>query len=70
MKITKLLMLAFAALLATSPVRAQVTVDVATITCDQFLVFSVADPRDVSIWLSGYYHGTRQQEFRTPGVQG
>ena len=39
--------------------RAQVSVDVAKITCDQFLLFKVADPRDISIWLSGYYHGKR-----------
>jgi acid stress chaperone HdeB len=39
--------------------RAQVSVDVAKITCDQFLLFKVADPRDISIWLSGYYGGKR-----------
>ena len=27
------------------------------ITCEQYLGFSVADPRDINIWLSGYYHG-------------
>lgn len=45
------------ALLAAPVARAQVTVDVSKITCDQFLGFSVADPRDIAIWLSGYYHG-------------
>ena len=39
--------------------RAQVTIEVAQITCRQFLAFNVADPRDIAIWLSGYYHGTR-----------
>jgi acid stress chaperone HdeB len=39
--------------------RAQVTIDVAKITCDQYLLFKVADPRDISLWLSGYYHGKR-----------
>jgi len=39
------------------PARGQVTVDVSKITCEQFLAFSVADPRDIAIWLSGYYHG-------------
>ena len=41
------------------PGHAQVTIDVAKITCDQYLLFKVADPRDISIWLSGYYHGKR-----------
>ena len=36
---------------------AQVQVDVSKITCEQYLLFKVADPRDISIWLSGYYHG-------------
>ena len=42
-----------------SVARAQVTIDVAKITCDQFTLFKVADPRDIAIWLSGYYQGKR-----------
>jgi hypothetical protein len=38
---------------------AQVTIDVAKITCDQWLLFKVTDPRNISLWLSGYYHGKR-----------
>jgi hypothetical protein len=45
--------------LAAVPVQAQVTIDVAKINCDQYLGFKVADPRDVAIWLSGYYSGKR-----------
>jgi acid stress chaperone HdeB len=37
--------------------RAQVMIEVSKITCEQYLSFSVADPRDINIWLSGYYHG-------------
>jgi hypothetical protein len=40
-----------------SSASAQVTVDVGQITCEQFLLFKVADPKDISIWLSGYYRG-------------
>lgn len=40
--------------------RAQTTIDVAKITCDQFLSGRVADSRTVTIWLSGYYNGTRK----------
>jgi len=39
--------------------RAQVTVDVSKITCNQWVDREVGDPRDITIWLSGYYHGKR-----------
>ena len=50
------LMLAVATSLSAT---AQVTLDVAKITCDQFVLFSVADPQNISIWLSGYYNGKK-----------
>lgn len=37
--------------------QAQETIDVAKITCDQFLAGKVADSRSVTIWLSGFYNG-------------
>ena len=37
--------------------QAQVQVDVSKITCEQYLLFKVADPQTIAIWLSGYYHG-------------
>ena len=40
-------------------VRAQVTVDVSKITCDQFNGYKVTNPKNIAIWLSGYYHGKR-----------
>ena len=48
-------MLLAALLPATS--QAQVTVDVAKITCKQFLIDAVAPTKLVTTWLSGYYHG-------------
>jgi acid stress chaperone HdeB len=54
---TKLVVVAVAAYFAVAPAYSQVTIDVSKITCKQFLTFSVADPRDIAIWLSGYYHG-------------
>jgi hypothetical protein len=39
--------------------HAQVMVEIAKITCQQYLAFSIADPRDINIWLSGYFHGKR-----------
>ena len=38
---------------------AQVMVDVAKITCDQFTLYKITDPQNIAIWLSGYYHGAR-----------
>jgi acid stress chaperone HdeB len=45
------------AALPPSPGHAQVTVDVAKLTCRQFLLDTVAPTKSVTMWLSGYYHG-------------
>jgi acid stress chaperone HdeB len=37
--------------------KGQVAVDVAKITCKQFLLDTVAPTKSVTMWLSGYYHG-------------
>ena len=45
---------------ATAPAaRAQVTLDVAKITCDQYTSHKITNPQNIAIWLSGYYHGKR-----------
>jgi acid stress chaperone HdeB len=54
------------AFLAATAGHAQVTIDVSKITCDQFLSFKVADPRDIGIWLSGYYHGKQGNTVLEP----
>ena len=59
MKRAELVGLALVACLAAQPVRAQVKVEMAAVTCKQFLAFKLADPRDIAIWISGYYHGKR-----------
>jgi acid stress chaperone HdeB len=52
------------------PAHAQVTVDVSKITCDQYTLSRVGSPHDISVWLYGYYNGTRHntvletQDFR------
>jgi acid stress chaperone HdeB len=38
---------------------AQVALDVAKIDCGQYLGYKVANPKNIAIWLSGYYHGKR-----------
>ncbi len=42
-----------------SAAQAQVTVDVAKITCDQYVRSKIAAPRLVGAWLSGYYNVKR-----------
>jgi acid stress chaperone HdeB len=55
---------------AASLAHAQVTIDVSKITCEQYILYTVADPHDIAVWLNGYYNGKRNntvldtQEFR------
>jgi hypothetical protein len=53
------LVLAFSGMLATPAAHAQVTIDVAKITCEQFILYKVTDPKYIAIWLSGFYNGKR-----------
>ena len=57
MKVRFLMAATLLAVLLPAPSQAQVTVDVAKITCKQFLLDSVAPTKSVTTWLSGYYHG-------------
>jgi acid stress chaperone HdeB len=54
------------AFLAATAGHAQVTIDVSKITCDQYVGFKVADPKDIGTWLSGYYHGKQGNTFFEP----
>ncbi len=55
---------------AVSIARAQVTLDVAKITCDQFTGYKITDPQNIAIWLSGYYNGKRGNTvLDTQGLQ-
>src|SRR5262245_66373721 len=42
-----------------SPLGAQVTLDVSKLTCDQFAMYKVTNPKYLAVWLSGYDHGRR-----------
>jgi len=60
--IGKIVVLSCALLISVSAVsRAQVTIDVAKITCDQFVLYKVASPDTIAILLHGYYSGKRGQ---------
>ncbi|MFL5094748.1 MAG: HdeA/HdeB family chaperone [Xanthobacteraceae bacterium] len=39
--------------------RAQVTVDISKITCEQYILYKITDPDRIIFWLSGYYNGKR-----------
>ena len=40
--------------------RAQVTLDVSKITCEQFRRYTITDPRDIALWINGYFNGQRK----------
>jgi acid stress chaperone HdeB len=46
-------------LLLPSTASAQVTIDVAKITCEQFVLVKVADPNVLAAWFNGYYSAKR-----------
>ena len=48
-----------AALAVTSAAPAQVMLELNMVTCDQFIKYKVADPKLITVWLSGYFHGKR-----------
>ncbi len=42
-----------------STAQAQVTLDISKITCEQFRGYTITDPNNIALWLSGYYNGRR-----------
>jgi hypothetical protein len=42
-----------------SPAHAQVSIDVARITCDQYVHSKITTPNYIAVWISGYYNGKR-----------
>lgn len=57
MKVRLLMAALLFAALSPAAGHAQVTVDVAKITCKQFLLDAVAPTKSLTMWLSGYFHG-------------
>jgi acid stress chaperone HdeB len=49
-----------------SNAHAQVQIDVSKITCDQFVHGKISNPRTMAAWLSGYYHGKRNDPIVDP----
>jgi len=44
---------------ASQPAHAQVTLDLAKVTCDQWSGYKITNPQNIALWLSGYYNGKR-----------
>jgi hypothetical protein len=59
MKAWLMLLGALFALLEAPAAQAQVTVDLAKITCEQYLLDQITDRKTISLWVSGYFNGTR-----------
>jgi hypothetical protein len=70
MRPAAIILLALVLFFSSRTARAQETIDVAKITCDQWMATTVADPHDLAMWLSGFYHSKRNntiievQEFQ------
>ena len=41
------------------PAHAQVTLDVAKVTCDQWAGYKITNPQNIALWISGYVNGAR-----------
>jgi hypothetical protein len=62
----KLMFVALTLILSCSGLQAQVTVDVARITCWQFATYGVEDPKLIAVWLHGYYQGKQGSTIVEP----
>jgi acid stress chaperone HdeB len=55
---------------AALPAHAQITVEMTKITREQYILFARSDPKDIAMWMTGYYSAKRNntvfnvQEFR------
>jgi hypothetical protein len=58
-KIASTLAAAIAALACAPGAHAQVTIDMAKITCNQLTLEKITEPQNIALWLSGYYHAKR-----------
>jgi acid stress chaperone HdeB len=63
----RLLLTSFFVFVQITAPRAQVTVDVSKITCEQLLMQRLPAPsHEVVVWLSGYYNGKRNTTIIEP----
>jgi hypothetical protein len=65
-KLNFVVVAALLSLLGSTSGRAQVTIEVAKITCEQFLRYKITDPKNIFLWLSGYYNAKRNNDIIDP----
>jgi hypothetical protein len=53
-------------LLGSTAAPAQVSTDLAKITCNEFILFKVTDPTNIALWLSGRYSAKRNNNYYRP----
>ena len=51
------------AVASASSAKAQATLDVSKITCDQYVHSKIATPNYIAAWLSGYYNAKRDNRL-------
>ena len=70
MRAWSMTLLALVAVLGAPPAQAQVSVDVAKITCRQLFFDKMISPNEKSLalWLSGYYNGKRNNTILDLGA--
>ena len=65
-KLNFVVVAALLSLLGSTSGGAQVTIEVAKITCEQFLRYKITDPKNIFLWLSGYYNAKRNNDIIDP----
>ena len=51
------------AVASASSAKAQATIDVSKITCDQYVHSKISTPNYIAAWLSGYYNAKRNNRL-------
>ena len=55
------------ALTAASSAQAQV-IDASKFTCEDYVFYKISNPNAIAYWLSGYYHGKRNDPVFDPQI--
>jgi acid stress chaperone HdeB len=70
MRVTTVLLVLAAGLAPLGSARAQVTLDLAQVTCLQWSAYKITNPQNIALWLSGYHNGKRgNTQIDTQGLQ-
>ena len=65
-RIKNIIAAALVCALTSTSAHAQVTIDVAKITCEQYVLYKIVSPEKIAIWLSGYYNAKRSNTIISP----